>query len=363
VKGYYDYAKESNSFVKAGLQTAENYSQPVLHKLEEYSHQPSIESLLHKVDQFGCRQLDKVEAGGHHLKETYDVLKPKTLQTLENVANRIHGTPIEVALLKTVGAVDVVVDSLLPPDPEEPADVSEVPSDDPNVLDRATPVIKKLKTRVSKDSIKRLPSQTYTVSKDIIFRNADAIPHVHYCIGVLNTAAHRVRDASVHTQAVAKNGIHKGAQLSQQSIEYLHQSLQHLTTSLTKLVIVVKKLDPIEARASLEELTAMIQHSKDQLLANKYFKDSSKVKEDISHILQKAGDLLSQHIAAGYTRVQSYDSAAVRKSVEKIENLVLRIVDSLSGSRTENNQSNALDEAPAEQQSYHANGDSYEQSQ
>jgi hypothetical protein len=77
VKGYYNYAKECNSYVKvclvvckllsitksvqASLEVAEQYSQPILHKVEEYSHQPTIDSLLHKVDEYGCKQLDKVQ--------------------------------------------------------------------------------------------------------------------------------------------------------------------------------------------------------------------------------------------------------------------------------------------------------------
>lgn len=330
VQSYYGYAKQSNSYVKAGLETAESYTHPILHKLEEYSHQPTIESLIHKVDQYGCKQLDKIEAGGKQIKDTYEVIKPKTIQSLENVANKIHRTPVETALLKTVGVMDVVVDSLLPPDPAEPVEVASTGTDDPNIIDRTAPVIHKLKTRVNKESIKRLPSQTFTVSKDIIFRNADAVPQLHYCIGVLSTTAHRVRDVSVNTSAVARSGIQKGAEVSKASVEYVYNSLNAMVQHLTSIVVLVKKLDPTEARATVEELTVMIQHSKEEL-SQKYGRDTAaRLKEDISRILQKAGDLLSQQVAAGYTRAHSTDNAAIRKSVEMIENLVLRILENFS---------------------------------
>jgi len=340
----YDQAKQSNYLVKAGIETAESYSLPILHKLSTYSHQPTIENLLHKVDQYGCRQLDKIENGGKQIKDTYNVIKPKTIQSLETVANKIHGTPVETALFKTVDVVDVVVDSLLPPDPAEPITVNLVV--DPNVIDKTAPVITKLRNRVNPHSIARLPVQTYTVTKDIIFRNADAIPQLHYCIGVLSTAAHRVRDVSANTRAVAKTSIQKGATASKASVDYVYNSLTTMVQHLTSIVVLVKKLDPTEARATVEELTLMIQHSKEEL-SQKYGRDTAaRLKEDISRILQKAGDLLSQQVAAGYTRVHSTDNAAIRKSVETIEGIVLRIVENFS-----NQQDNVQEQDPQPSQS------------
>jgi len=256
---------------------------------------------------------------------------------LENVATKIHGTTVETVLFKTVGAVDVVVDSLLPADPAQPEDDTHATTDDPNIIDKTSPVIHKLKTRVSKDSIKHLPVQTYTVTKDIIFRNADANPQIHYCIGVLSTAAHRVHNVSTKTEAVARNGIHKGAELSKTSVDYVYQSMHNMVNALTSLVVLMKKLDPIEGKQTVAELTAMIQSSKEDFYTkygdfSTYGKEkATRLKEDISRILQKSGDLLSQQVAAGYERAHSTDITAVRKSVETIESIVLRIVDSFGG--------------------------------
>jgi len=340
VKNCYSYAKESNSYVKAGLETAENISQPLLTKIEEYSHQPTIESLLHKVDQFGCNQLDKIESGGKQIKETYEVIKPKTYQGLENVATKIHGTTVETVLFKTVDAVDVVVDSLLPADPAESEEETET-TEDPNIIDKTSPVIRKLKKRVSKDSVKHLPSQTYSVTKDIIFRNADANPHLHYCIGVLSTAALKVHNVSAKTEAVARNGMHKGAELSKTSVDYVYTSLHSMVNALTSLVVLMKKMDPIEGKATVAELTTMIQHSKTEFY-NKYGdlstygkEKATRLKEDISKILQKSGDILSHQVAAGYERAHTTDITAIRKSVETIESIASRIVDSFSGSQTQ----------------------------
>lgn len=332
VKDYYAHAKASNSYVKAGLETAENCSQPIMHKLGEYSHQPTIDSLLNRVDQFGCKQLDKIEYGGKQLKQTYETVKPKTLQSLDNMANKIHGTSVEAVLLKTASFVDVVVESLLPPDPAEPAEISNIP-DNPNFLERTTPIFNKLQERISKDSIRHLPSQTYRVSRDFLFRGADAIPQLNYCIGLLTTAAHKLQDASNSATTEAMNGLHQGTQLSKGTVEYVYQSLQHMVAALTSLVARVKKLDP-EAKAMLEDLTAMIQRSKDSF-ANKLEKweSAARLKEDISKILQKSSDLLTEQLTTGYMRVHSTDNATIRKSVETIESIVHQVVDRITTTR------------------------------
>jgi len=225
--------------------------------------------------------------------------------------------------------VDAIVDSLLPPDPNEPEDDTQVTTKDPNVVDRTVPVYNKLRNRVTVESILHLPSQTFQVSKDFVFRTADANPHLHYCVGVLSTAAHRVRDASARTEAAAKREVQKGANFSKASVDYVYQSLHHMVGSLSSLVALVKKMDPAEAKATLAELTLMIQNSKESISA-RYSKDTpAHLKEDISQILQKASHLLSQQVAAGLNRVQSSDNIAIRKTVETIETIVSRILESL----------------------------------
>lgn len=58
-------------------------------------------------------------------------------------------------------------------------------------------------------------------------------------------------------------------------------SLQSMAGHLEGLVLLVKRLDPIEARASLDELTAMIQTSKEKF-SQKYGKQTAaKLKEGI----------------------------------------------------------------------------------
>lgn len=336
VKGGYLYAKQSNPYVKAGLETAEAYSQPLLHKIEEYSHQSTIESLIHKVDQYGCRQLDKVEQGGKQLKDTYHAIKPKTIHSIETVANKIHGTAIETVLFKTVDVVEIVVDSLLPPDTAEvPNETEEEETKDANILDRTAPVITKIKTRATPSNIKSIPKHTLSISKDFIFGTTETRPQViQYCIGVLSIAAHRAKQS----QQTARDGLHKGATISKQSVEYVHQSLQHMVNSLANLVVLVKKLDPVEAKATLSELTVMIQNSKNHF-SHKYGKDTvARLKDDISGIFLKAGDLLSQQVAAGYTFAHSSDNVAIQKSVEKIESIVLQVCESLQTNKHNNDE-------------------------
>lgn len=319
VKSYYSTAKESNSYVKASLETVEQYSQNILHKAEEYSHQPTINNVLHKLDGYGCKQLDKIENGSNQLKQTYEVYKPKTIQSLDGIANKIHGTTVEVGLLKTISLVDTLVDSLFPPAPSEPAEVSRVP-EDPNVVARTTPVINKLFERVSTGSIKQLPARSYNLSYDLIFQ-AENAPQIHLLIGVLTTAALKFKHAS-------ENGLQKGAALSKESADYVYAQLTHMANLVGGIVEVMAKLDQREAKATVAELMNMIQNSKanlTQTLGERL--DYEGWKKEISAILQKTGDLLATQAAKGYHKAQHSDHATVRKAVASIQSLVLTIVE------------------------------------
>jgi len=319
-KDYYFYAKESNIIVKKGLDTAESISQPIISKLDEYSRQPLIENIIYSVDFYSCKQLDRVE-------NTAQVLKGTTFDTVEKVAEKIHHTPVESLLIKTVDVVDNIVDSLLPPQDDEEPDAEVL--NDPNVVERTAPVFRKLTTRVSKDSIKRLPAQTYNEVKDLVFRNTETIPQVQFCIGLLSTASHKVLDAKESTQQVARKGVKKGAELSKASVDHIYHSLNHLMTVMTSLVAGVTNVNINDAKAALADVYALIQESKQNLVVN-----NNTVKEDISRILQTAGDILSQQLALGYNLVSHSDYASVRRAASTLELIVNRLLESIPSSST-----------------------------
>jgi hypothetical protein len=182
-KGCYNYAKENNSYIKASLETAEKYSHKLVY---EYNH-PTIDALLLKTDKYGCQQLDKIEHRGKQLQGMYDSVKPKTKESLDKVANKIHGTPVEHILLKTISSVDSALDVLFPPKDNEPAQVSQVP-EDPNLVSQTAPIVNKLAERVSTESVKQLPFHVYSLTREYFYETA--IPQL---VSLLSAASQRVK--------------------------------------------------------------------------------------------------------------------------------------------------------------------------
>jgi len=317
---YYTYAKTYHQYSQRVFEIAESYVQPVaavsLAKLEEYTHQPLVEGIINRADAFGCQQLDKIEERIHNIKE----FGPKTFHTV------IHGTKVESVLIKTVSIVDNVVDALLPPvkdDNSAAADNSAEGSDDPEIRENGVslvevtgPVIHKLKTRVSKKSVLRLPLQTYSGLHGLAVQNTNSL-------SVLLKSA----SASLLATKQAK----KGAELSKASVDYVYQSLHRVSSSVNSLAGVLKRLDAIEARATVAELSHMIASSKEnvsKIIDNLHL--AQKLKEDSSAILLRAGDALSRPLEAGYVLVANSDIAAIRNAFVSLESAVQGVVTSFS---------------------------------
>lgn len=309
VKGYYNYAKESSTYVKSSLETAEQYSQIIAHKVAD---QPTIESLLHKADDYGCAQLDKIEQKGSQIKQSYNEIKPKTYQSLDNAANKIHGTSIEIALLKTAGLVDGLVDSLFPPGLDESSELSAIPTN-PNLVSRTAPIINKLKERVSVGSLKHLPARTYHISLGLLYQ-AESLPLIHSTIGLLASAALTLKTVSDASAQVVSNEWEKAHKTQ------VAAALQTLLNNVITLSELLRKLNATEARVSVNELVSLIQNKLEDI-------DVAKWREEISSILAKASTVLKQQVALGGA---PDDVSRVRQAVQAIEEVVSSILAKLA---------------------------------
>jgi len=327
---YYNYAKAYNQYSKRAFETAESYAQPLAvaswTKLEEYSHQPIVEGIITRADAYGCQQLDKIEETIHNIKES----APKKLQAVENV---IHGSRVEVVLIKTVSLLDNVVDALLPPtEAEDEASASgsddgaqsESSENNGTLIEVTGPVIHKLRARVSKESVLRLPGKTYNELYGLALRKSNSLPQLTPYINLLKSASTYILATKQATQQ-------KGHDLSKFSIDYVYQSLHRVSSSVNSLVGTLKKLDTKEARATVNELSSMIAASKDnvsKIIDNLHL--AQKLKEDSSAILLRAGDALSRNVQDGYVRVANSDIAAIRNAFTSLESAVQSVVASFS---------------------------------
>eukprot|EP01111_Echinosteliopsis_oligospora_P011557 TRINITY_DN3842_c1_g1_i1.p1 TRINITY_DN3842_c1_g1~~TRINITY_DN3842_c1_g1_i1.p1 ORF type:complete len:378 (-),score=117.28 TRINITY_DN3842_c1_g1_i1:25-1158(-) len=343
-KRAYSFTKESNSIIKVSLQVAENVSTPILNKLETITRTPVVERRLHQLDDFGCARLDQVES-----------VKPKTIEAAENLANKIHGTRVEALLFKTVDAVDVVVDTILPAkssDPSKSSESTEVeeskeekPKDEQgeqqnhkeeNIIDHTSVVLHKIVSRTSKDSIKNIPYQT--------FKTADNIPQVHYCVELVSSAAD-----------VVKIGFQKGTKASTEQISHLYQSLSNLAISVASY-----RPTSADAKVAIEELARRIQQSREIVLKMAKDADNSetikRIKEDTTRALREIKEVLSYQIS----EAEKSDNAAVRKTVIYLEEVVSTILNSFK--RSSETPTNSEPSSPSSSSSSSNNNESSDDS-
>jgi len=195
---YYKTLKGYNSYSKRVLETAENYALPIaqasLEKLDDYIHKPLVEGVLSKVDAFGNHQLDKIEGGYLRIKE----VGPKTVHT---VGNALHGTRVEGVLIKTVVILDSVVDVLFPDtsDTQDEDSASAEKSSDgatrdgqdekASLIDVTTPVYRKIKSRISKESLRKVPTHTYEGVKSLANRNIEKVPHLSHSVHLIQSTS------------------------------------------------------------------------------------------------------------------------------------------------------------------------------
>jgi len=107
--------KEKNSYLKAGLETAENLTTPVLKKIDDSLH----------IDDKGVAILDKIENTASDISQKVTVYKDQAIETSKNLiqtANR----PVHQLLDYT----EALLDHILPHYPPEPEIVTVEPDDD-----------------------------------------------------------------------------------------------------------------------------------------------------------------------------------------------------------------------------------------
>eukprot|EP01097_Dermamoeba_algensis_P003546 TRINITY_DN2447_c0_g1_i1.p1 TRINITY_DN2447_c0_g1~~TRINITY_DN2447_c0_g1_i1.p1 ORF type:complete len:450 (-),score=139.55 TRINITY_DN2447_c0_g1_i1:53-1402(-) len=113
---YYNTAKETNNFVRYGLETAEHklhefaeVSKPVLKKLED----PQYKAYLENADQFGCRQLDFIENRVSDAKQALTALSAKKEELLKVSSLKSAVDVSSPAIQQTAQLVKSTVNSCL----------------------------------------------------------------------------------------------------------------------------------------------------------------------------------------------------------------------------------------------------------
>jgi len=228
-KGYYSYAKDSNNLIKKSCESIEsNISKVVAPVLEN----EMIKKIEKPIDNFGCRQLDKMEKLQEDYKPQIDYVIKKTSDLVETGVNAVE--PIDQYLKKSylaaplnaaVNITESIVDKYIP-DKEEETTKDEGTSNvnEPGPLYKSGAIAKKLQ----KEAMSKLSNQN--------FRDASTIDY-RYVVNLIDYAAKNLDDQVHKTTAAIHQGVEKVQNSVQHSVnvgmEFVSQqapSLKDLTT-------------------------------------------------------------------------------------------------------------------------------------
>lgn len=137
-KGYYTTAKDSNTLVKKGCETLETNLDTTMKYIQPVIENETVKKYTHTVDNFGCKQLDKLEKLGETYQPTIDSLKEKGNSIVESSVQKIEpidqylknsyiGAPINMA----VSVTEKLCDKFLPEETKstETETATETPSE------------------------------------------------------------------------------------------------------------------------------------------------------------------------------------------------------------------------------------------
>jgi hypothetical protein len=279
--------KEKNAYIKAGLETAENLTQPVLKKLDDKLH----------LDDKGVAILDKIETTAHGITSTasnyYTAYQNKKENALEvthsliNTANR----PVNYLLDYT----ESLLDRALPPHQEVITPIEMDTEDDDSFIDstegETTLLIENPITRIKRITLSMPQRLAHFKSEKIIPLQTET---VGYATELLKYAYERI-DVEGKKSLIYENtsSVHKKLEEKSEEIlklvnaakEILHnqtddikdKSIQALVTSVSAIAhvseIIRRQLtgrivDPEKLQAHLSEVTRLTKIAIEKLKEN-----------------------------------------------------------------------------------------------
>lgn len=135
-KGYYSTAKDSSTLVKKGCETLESNLDTTMKYIQPVIENETVKKYTHTVDNFGCKQLDKLEKLGETYQPTIESLKEKGSSIVESSVQKIEpidqylknsyiGAPINMA----VSVTEKLCDKFLPEETKSTETATETQSE------------------------------------------------------------------------------------------------------------------------------------------------------------------------------------------------------------------------------------------
>ncbi|KAM9953392.1 hypothetical protein ACTFIW_006744 [Dictyostelium discoideum] len=287
-KEWYNYIKDSNSYVKSTLEFGENgvvaVGRPLLDKLEQY------DVIVKKVDEYGNTGLDILEKRVESIKETGENLANKADSAADGLISvSASYTPNAVISLvqKTNNMIDSLIDSLLPPKDDD--QVNEMSDEEKFQLEKRMKFLLKLRKRLNTQSILEIPSNS-----------------IHLVTGYSGKSYSQAMDnISQLSNSISK--ITVNSQFSKVFIDQIYHYTDILVGQVAAVSVWFREINISETLISLGELSKMINESKNQVLELSDPQEKvDKLKKDLSKILKSCLDVLHNQMEGGKDKLESF---------------------------------------------------------
>ncbi|KAN0032177.1 hypothetical protein ACTFIV_006054 [Dictyostelium citrinum] len=287
-KEWYNYIKDSNSYVKSTLEFGENgvvaVGKPLLAQLEQY------DSIVKKVDEYGNTGLDILEKKVESIKETGENLANKADSAADGLISvSANYTPSLVINLvqKTNNMIDSLIDSLLPPKDDDK--VNEMSDEEKFQLEKRMKFLLKLRKRLNTQSVLEIPSNS-----------------IHLVSGYSGKSYSQAMDnISQLSNSISKITVNN--KFSKVFIDQIYHYADILVGQVAAVSVWFKEINVSETLISLGELSKMVNESKNQVLEiTDPHEKVEKLKKDFSKILKSCLDILHSQMEGGKDKLESF---------------------------------------------------------
>lgn len=352
-KGYYSSAKGSSDLVKKSCETFESTLEGSLHWIQPRV-EPVLESnlakpLLSTVDDFGCRQLDRIENISKVYQNSRQLIEARVTdiktstiayaeagkQTLEtkvvpNVDSYLKDSLIAGPLNLAITVTERVADRILPQEQQEEKSKNENQDQSAGneqnqqvALSTSGPIY-----RAGKLS-KRISNQTLTKLRNLSLRTPDRVQAMTYCVDLIQYAADHL-DAGVKSTNAKLMEVGKKVHISEVT-EKLQQTSSDAFKALSTAVEVLASHVPgpvNDLRAkTLENLRVRVQELKSRKEVTAFVQVAqngvAKLKEangSLTHYIESNGQLPLQLTKVTGLVNNVLDSLTTQLNLEKAGN-------------------------------------------
>jgi len=193
-----------------------------------------------------------------------------------------HPQIVDKVVKQTISTLDTIVDSVLPPAENE--DLDKLSDNELYQLEKRAKFLLKLRKRLNSESIRSIPQNSYSA---LVKSSKENLPNTKEYYDKINGMV-----LAIQTAASDKKN-----KLSQTAIDQLYSSLDTLVATIGSFTIWVRKVDPMEALISIQELAKMVRESKEKVFNAATQNEKVEVfKQDCARIINRSREMVQEQL-------------------------------------------------------------------